>query len=483
MEKDKCGIIRKNFGKLIKLIVISDVLRIKKIIKLLKGFLQRLKKEQPSAHKRIQPTIIPRKDHTISRDNINRNALKVLYRLNSGGYGGFLVGGCVRDLLLGRRPKDFDIATDARPEDVRKLFKNCRLIGKRFRLAHIVFGKEIIEVATFRTHHEKAPEHHAKMHEGMIIRDNVYGDIEDDVWRRDFTINSLYYNIADFSVVDYTNGMQDIKDKMLRMIGDPDQRFHEDPVRLLRAVRFMGKLDISISPETEAPLTQLSHLIQNVSSARLFQEVLKLFQEGATAPTFKLLQKYRLLEQLFPQTVACLNQPETEKLLEEALTNTDQRIQEGKTVSPAFLLAVLLWHPVMRYVAQIQTEELPPYIAIEKAMQHVIKLQTKQLAIPRTLLVSIREICLLQHHFLHRHGSRPHRTLEHPRFRAAYDLLLLRIKAGEPVGEIGDWWTQFSEGDTAQREKLLKESGKLPHRRKHRSRKFRKKQVPEMPKE
>ena len=442
---------------------------------MLKGFLKRLTKEQPTAKNNIQPTIIPRNEHSISRDAINRNALKVLYRLHSAGYGAYLVGGCVRDLLFGYRPKDFDIATDALPEDIRKLFKNCRLIGKRFRLAHIIFGKEIIEVATFRTHHEKAHEQHGKKsHHGMIIRDNVYGTLEDDVWRRDFTINALYYNIADFSVVDYVGGMDDIKNKLLRIIGDPEQRFLEDPVRLLRAVRFLGKLNIHVSPETEKLLNQLSHLLQHVSPARLFQEVLKLFQEGATAPTFQLLQKYHLFEQLFPQTADVLNQPETRKLLDEALTSTDARAHEGKTVSPAFLLAVFLWRPVLQHALQLQAENLPSYAALEKALQTVLLIQTKQLAIPRALLVSIREICMLQHHFNHRHGSRSYRSLEHPRFRAAYDLLLLRAKAGEPVTEVAEWWTAFHLGDHAQREKLLK-NGNKPATLRKRPRRFRKK--------
>lgn len=449
--------------------------RIKKIIKLLKGFLKRLAKEQPSAKKHIQPTIIPRNEHNISRADINPNALKVLYRLHGAGFGAYLVGGCVRDLLFGCRPKDFDIATNAHPEQVRKLFKNCRLIGRRFRLAHVVFGKDIIEVATFRTSHEKAHEQHGKSsHEGMIIRDNVYGTIEDDVWRRDFTINALYYNIADFSVVDYTTGMADIKHKLLRIIGNPEQRFNEDPVRLLRAVRFLGKLNLHVSPETEKLLNQLSHLLQNVSPARLFQEVLKLFQEGATVSTIKLMQKYRFLEQLFPQTAHSLKEPETQRLLDEALASTDSRVKEGKTVSPAFLLAVFLWRPVLQQAMRLQAEKLPFFVALEQALQIVLSTQTKQLAMPRTLIVSIREICMLQHHFTFRHGSRPYRTLEHQRFRAGYDLLLLRAKAGEPVADVAEWWTAFHLGDHAQREKLLK-SGSKPtlKKRPRRSRKKR----------
>jgi poly(A) polymerase len=389
----------------------------------------------------------------------------VLYRLHQAGYGAFLVGGCVRDLLLGRKPKDFDIATDALPDEVRRLFKNCRLIGKRFRLAHILFGRDVIEVATFRTHHQNAThEQHAHSIKGMIVRDNVYGSIEDDACRRDFTVNALYYNVADFSVRDYTQGMDDIKNRVLRMIGDPDQRYHEDPVRLLRVVRFAGKLNLTISPETEEPLARLSYLLNNVSSARLFQEVLKFFQEGATSATVTLLQKYKLFGQLFPPTAHSIEHIETKKLLEVALENTDQRVQEGKTVSPAFLFAVFLWRPIFQHALNLEAEGLPIYVAVEKAIHHVSQLQTERLAIPRTLLVTVREICVMQHRFTQRYGTRPFRTLDHPRYRAGYDLLMLRAQAGEPVQHLYDWWTTFAEADPEQREAMVRESSKLSHK-------------------
>ncbi len=447
----QCGIIRELFY-----LVRALSTRIKKIIKLLKGLLQRFNKEQPSVHPKAKPTIIPRSDHTISRTTIHRNALKVLYRLHQEGYQAYLVGGCVRDLLLGRQPKDFDIATNALPEEMRKLFRNCRLIGRRFRLAHILFGKDIIEVATFRTHHENAQEHHGKTHDGLIIRDNVYGTIEDDVWRRDFSINALYYNIADFSIVDYTGGMADIKAKRLRMIGQPEQRFQEDPVRLLRAVRFMGKLNIEISPETEACLAKSSHLLTHVSPARLFQEVLKFFQEGATVPTFKLLQQYNLFQQLFPQTLFNPEDTHAQQLIDQVLINTDQRIAEGKSISPAFLITAFLW-PSMNQQARLnRSEGMPAYVSLEKAIQTMLTLQTQRLAIPRNVLVSMRDICLLQYHLMSRQGYRPYRTLDHPRFRAAYDLLLLRSTAGEPVEELALWWTEFQKADRAGQEQLIK---------------------------
>ena len=418
-------------------------------------------KERLSPTNKVEPVIYPRADHNISRKSINPNALKVLYRLNQSGYGAYLVGGCVRDLLLGQRPKDFDVATDAQPEEIRRIFKNSRIIGKRFRLAHIVFGKEIIEVATFRTHHQNAThEHHGHTVKGMIMRDNVFGSIEDDAWRRDFSINALYYNIADFSILDYTDGMKDIQSKLVRIIGDPDKRYHEDPVRLLRAIRFMAKLDLKISPETEEPITRLSYLLNNVSSARLFQEVLKFFQEGATLKTVKLLQKYKLFAQLFPQTAAATDHPEAMALLTVALENTDQRTQEGKSVSPAFLLAVFLWRPIIQHALLLEAEGLPIYVAVEKSIHHVTKLQTERLAIPRNLLVTVHDICILQHRFTQRFGLRPHRTLEHPRYRAGYDLLMLRAQAGEPVQELYEWWTTFAEAEPAEREKMVLAIGK-----------------------
>ncbi len=443
-----------------------------KIIKLLQGLLNHFTKEKSSTTpKNHEPLIIPRAEHSISRKSISENALKVLSRLNQAGFSAYLVGGCVRDLLLGHQPKDYDIATSAHPEQVRKLFRNSRLIGKRFRLAHIVFGKELIEVATFRTHHKEAHAEDARSHKGMIVRDNVYGTIEDDVWRRDFSINALYYNIADFSIVDYADGMQDIKTRTLRIIGNPELRYQEDPVRLLRAVRFMGKLHLKISPETETPIIHLSHLLGHVSSARLFQEVLKFFKEGATLETVKLLQKYNLFAQLFPPTATLIHLPETKKLIEEALANTDKRIKENKSVSPAFLFAVFLWHPVLHTAKEHEESGMPFYVAAEKALRTVLHQQTQRLAITRHLQLSVREICLLQYRFSYRHGARAYRLVNHPRFRAAYDLLALRATVGDPVQELSTWWDAFSTADHELREKMIKELEKKPAGKKRRRRK------------
>lgn len=440
---------------------------------MLKGFIKTIKKTKTSPKNKLAPLIIPRAEHTISRSAINRNALKVLYRLHEAGFNAYLVGGCVRDLLLGYTPKDFDIATNARPEEIRRLFKNCRLIGKRFRLAHILFGHDIIEVATFRTHHENAQETQGKSHQGMIVRDNVYGTIEDDAVRRDFRINALYYNIADYSIVDFVGGIQDIKQKVLHMIGDPAKRFHEDPVRLLRAVRFLAKLNINITPGTEEPLMKLGHLLDHVSAARLFQEVLKIFQGGATLATINLLQKYALISKLF------IYSNTSKALLNAALANTDQRISEGKTVSPAFLFAVILWHSVSEQVTQLEASGIPAYLAFEKALQNIIKQQTERLTIPRLMQLSIREICSLQHRFTYRRGRQPHRLLEHPRFRAGYDLLLLRAQTGEQVQELAGWWQQFYSATPEQREKMLHKIQQAANpKRKNNSKKNRKRNKP-----
>jgi poly(A) polymerase len=406
----------------------------------------------------IEPTIIPRSEHSISRNDIHHNALKVLYRLHNAGFKAYLVGGCVRDILLGRHPKDFDVATNALPEEIQGLFRNCRLIGKRFRLAHIVFGREIIEVATFRTHHKETLKHLGHTNDtGMLVRDNVYGSIEDDAWRRDFTINALYYNIADFSLVDYTNGIVDLNHKMIRVIGDATQRFHEDPVRILRAIRFAGKLNLEIDAKTSKPMLELSHLLSHVAPSRLFLEVVKYFGEGATLQTYKLLIKYNLFPALFPQTAAALDDPTASTFIEEALANTDQRHQDGKTISPAFLFAVFLWPAIKEQLKKPSSDELPHHVKFELTIRKVLQTQLKSLSIPKALLHTIQEICFLQHRLTRCLGSAPFRLLTHPRFRAGYDLFLLRNDAGEPLQKLTTWWMKFYAGTQEQRDELVLE--------------------------
>jgi poly(A) polymerase len=420
---------------------------------------------------RPAPRIIPRTGHTISRANIDDKALKVLYRLKNAGFQAYLVGGGVRDLLLGREPKDFDVATNALPEQVRELFRNCRLIGRRFRLAHVHFGREVVEVATFRAQHDADGE--GMSEDGRILRDNVYGDINDDVWRRDFTVNALYYNIEDFSVVDYAGGMEDIKAGQIRVIGDPRTRYREDPVRMLRAIRFATKLGFTMHPATADPIYELGHLLQDIPPARLFEEVLKLFFGGAALQTFEQLRHYRLFGYLFPQAEGSLSEEEggfPHMLLVRALENTDARVAEGKPVTPAFLLAALLWDPLQKQMEEYRANEVPDGDAMQLAADAVISRQIARIAMPRRFTLITREIWLLQHRFNHRVGKRPSRFLAHPRFRAAYDFLVLRAQAGENLQELADWWTEFQEGSQEHRQTLQDSLHKPTKSKRRRSR-------------
>lgn len=397
----------------------------------------------------LQPVTIPRSEHAISRANISSSALKVLYRLKDAGFQSYLVGGGVRDLLLGREPKDFDVGTDARPEQIKDLFRNCRLIGRRFRLAHVRFGREVIEVATFRAASAtEAAETSDVAHtdEGRILRDNVFGTLEEDAWRRDFTVNALYYDIRDFSVVDYVGGLEDLKAGTLRLIGDPTQRYREDPVRMLRAVRFAAKLGFRIHPDSEAPLQELGHLLADIPAARLFEEVTKLFLGGCAVTGFELLRHYDLFRYLFPMTDEVLSHEEQGfpiTFVARALENTDTRLAEGKPVTPAFLYAALLWEPVRLRMQELQQQGASGLEAAQIAGNQITSEQQGFTSLPKRFSLPMREIWMLQPRLERRRGRAPYRMLEHPRFRAAYDFLLLRSEVGEASKELVDWWTQF----------------------------------------
>ena len=396
-------------------------------------------------HLRPQPVVIPQSDHIISRDQINDNALKVLYRLKSGGYSAYLVGGSVRDMLLGREPKDFDVVTDALPEQIRELFRNSRLIGRRFRLAHVHYSGEVIEVSTFRAHHNSDVSE-GNIIDGRIIRDNVYGTIGDDVWRRDFTVNALYYNIEDRNVVDYVGGIGDIKSGQIRLIGDPVQRYTEDPVRMLRAVRFAVKLGFRVDPASEIPIRKLNGLLSNISAARLFEECLKLFLSGNALQLFESLRYYGLFRLLFPQTDEILSQQEggfPHTIVIHALRDTDNRIAKGKPVTPGFLIAALLWIPMISLARQYKQNGLSNNEAINLASDVVISKQVSCTAMPRRFTQMARDIWHIQSRLEKTRGNRPHRLLRHPKFKAAYDFLLLRNKAGENVDYLTGWWTDF----------------------------------------
>ena len=413
-----------------------------------------------------QKQIIERPDHGISRQSISENALKVLYRLHKAGFDAHLVGGGVRDLLLGHEPKDFDIATNARPEEVRDLFRNSRLIGRRFKLVHVRFGRDIIEVATFRANREDSehPEQHLD-DSGRILRDNVYGSMGEDAIRRDFTVNALYYNIADFSVVDFVDGVADLKAGLLRLIGDPETRYREDPVRMIRAVRFATKLGFRIEEKTAQPIRELANLLEDIPAARLFEEVLKLFLGGRAAETLEMLRHYRLFRPMFRLTdeaIEASDKASALNFLSMGLGNTDARIEDGKPVTPFFLFAVLLWEPVRQRYEALQEEGVSPAEAMQVAADEVAGKQQQFVSIPRRFSTPMREVWQLQTRFQTRSGKRALRLLGHPRFRAAYDFLLLRAENGEIEQEVADFWTEFQEADASRQQQMISELGNRP---------------------
>jgi poly(A) polymerase len=395
----------------------------------------------------VKLRVIPRDQHRISRKDISSGALRVLYRLNEAGYAAHLVGGAVRDLLLGGHPKDFDIATNATPEDVRRLFRNCRLIGRRFRLAHVVFGQEIVEVATFRgSSDDGSGDRHVV--DGRILRDNVYGTIEEDAVRRDFTVNALYYDISDFSVRDYVGGYDDLDARVLRLIGDPVQRYREDPVRMLRAVRLATKLDFAIAPEAREPFADLGELLLHAPPARLFDESLKLLLAGNGLKSFRALEQSGLLADVFPLTARALafrGGEQYRALIEAGLAGTDARIAEGKSVTPAFLFAILLWGAVRAQVEREIARGTDVNLAWQRVSHHVIAEQAKHVAIPRRFGMIMQEMWTLQPRFEQRMKKRVFRLMAHPRFRAAYDFFLLRAAESPAMAELGQWWTQAQE--------------------------------------
>lgn len=415
------------------------------------------------------PNIIPRSDHNVSRANISNNAIKVLYRLDRAGYQAFMVGGGVRDLLLDLHPKDFDIATDARPEQIRALFGNCRLIGRRFRLAHVRFGREIIEVVTFRAAANVEHKHREHADSGRILRDNVYGTIEEDIWRRDFTVNALYYRIKDFTVWDYTSGMKDISNRTLRLIGDPGTRYREDPVRMLRAARFAAKLDFVIAAETAAPIKSLGKLLRDVPPARLYDETLKLFHAGYALRSLELLIQFDLLQHLFPHSADSLRAESDGKalaFLQAGLANTDRRINQDLSVTPMFLYAVLLWHPILKRAAQIREKrDFSEIEALLKACDEIVSEQQTHTAYPRRFSVPMKDMLVMQRRFENRRGMRALRLLTHKRFRAAYDFLLLRARCGEVDQELADWWTEVQTLSAAHQRKAFAIKRGRPRRR------------------
>ena len=420
---------------------------------------------------------ISHKQHGITRNQISANALKVTLTLQQAGYSAYIVGGAIRDLLLGIKPKDFDIATNAMPEEIRGLFRRSRIIGRRFRLVHVMFGDEIVEVSTFRANYTTDSEagmmlsNSADPH-GRLLHDNIFGSQEEDVLRRDFTMNALLYNPATEEILDYLNGYQDVQARCLRIIGNPEQRYREDPVRMLRAVRLAAKLNVQLDEITAAPIGDLAPLLQNVPSARLFDEILKLLLSGHSLVCLIDLRRRGLHHGLLPILDIVLEQPLGERFISIALKNTDERIQQNKPVSAGFMFAILLWHETLAAWNRRLAQDEKPIPALHLAMTETLSAQRNQIAIPRRFDSMIYDVWSLQPRFQLRSGNKPFRILEHPRFRAAYDFLWLRCESGEIDKEIAEWWHAFQHASSEDREAMLiKETPTKKRKRNPRKRK------------
>jgi poly(A) polymerase len=409
------------------------------------------------------------KVHKIDQSLISSAALKTCEGLQKAGFEAFIVGGAVRDLLVNVKPKDFDVATNATPEEVYKIFRRSRIIGKRFRLVHVLWGNETIEVSTFRGHHQ-ADGDGKTSDSGRIIRDNIFGSLEEDAVRRDFTANALYYNVATQEVLDYHNGVADLKAGLLRMIGDPTTRYQEDPVRMLRAVRLSAKLGLKIEKSSQEPIQKLADLLHDVPASRLFDEMLKLFLSGHAVESINALRAQHLHHGLLPLLDVVLEQPLGEKFVMLALKNTDDRILAGKSSNPSFLFATLLWHEVLKawQTYQEQGEHLIP--ALHNAMNDIIDAQAKKMAIHNRFTATMKEIWGMQPRFEQRFGKRPYALLTHPRYRAGYDFLLLRCESGEIDAELGEWWTEFADASSERRTAMLLPDN-TPKKRRKRPRK------------
>ena len=413
------------------------------------------------------PAVIPVSAHGITRDRISPGSRRVCETLQENGHHAFVVGGAVRDLLIGAEPKDFDVATDATPEEIRRAFRRSRIIGRRFQIVHVMMGAETLEVTTFRgmlDANTKKDEH------GRVLHDNVFGSQAEDAARRDFTANALYYDPTTEAVIDYHHGVADLKQKTLRMIGEPRARYREDPVRLLRAVRLAAKLGLIIDPEARKPIREMAGLLENVPAARLFDEMLKLLTSGHSVKCLTQLRDEGLHHGLLPLLDVILEQPMGEKFVMLALANTDERVRRGKGTSPGFLFATLLWHEVLAHWEKLKGRGEPKIPALFQAMDTVLDVQGEKLAITRRIAGDIKDIWLLQPRFEQRAGKRPYALLEQPRFRAGYDFLLLRAEAGEIDGEIADWWTRFQEADGEERAEMLlpEQAGDKKKRRRRR---------------
>jgi poly(A) polymerase len=420
----------------------------------LKRFVGKLFGQRSSGLQRIG-----RDKHGIDRRNVSRHAIKVCEVLQHEGYQAYIVGGAVRDLIVGLEPKDFDVATNATPEQVRPLFRRARIIGRRFQLVHVVFGQEIIETSTFRA---PASESQATDENGRILRDNEFGTHAQDAARRDFTINALYYNPTTEEVIDYHQGVEDLKHRVVRMIGDPRTRYREDPVRMLRAVRFAVKLNGKIDPASEEHLQSMAGLIENVPASRLFDEMLKLLTCGHAMDCLQRLRQDGLHQGMLPLLDVVLEQPSGAAFIELALDRTDHRVRAGKNVSPSFLFAALLWHQVELRWQQLQKQGEVGIPALMQAADSVLDEQTEKLAIQKRFSADMREIWFMQPRFDRRLPKSIWRMIEQPRFRAAVDFLQLRAAAGDFDSVLAQWWMDLANADDSGKADMIEDLNKLP---------------------
>lgn len=424
---------------------------------------------RPDTDHTVEPALIPVDQHGIRREQISPAADKVCSVLQENGYKAFVVGGAVRDLLIGQSPKDYDVATSATPEQVRDLFRRSRIIGRRFRIVHVMSSRETIEVSTFRASHD---EESAETDEhGRVLRDNVFGSQAEDASRRDFTVNALYYDPSNETIIDYHHGVADIQQKTLRMIGDPRARYREDPVRMLRAVRLGAKLGLTIDPAARTPIREMAELLENVPAPRLFDEMLKLLFSGHAVKCLEQLRAEGLHHGLLPLLDVILKQPAGERFVWLALENTDDRIRAEQSVSPGFLFATLLWHEVLANWENRKLAGESPQPALFEAMDNVLDSQARKIAITRRIAADIKEIWALQPRFERRAGKAPYRLIEQPRYRAGWDFLRLRAQSGEISMELVDWWHTFAHAGHDEREALLAQpfpDESSPKRRKRR---------------
>ena len=403
-----------------------------------------------------EPAVIGVNKHGIRREDISSGSRRTVETLQEHGYKAYVVGGAVRDLLAGITPKDYDVATNATPEQVRQCFRRSRIIGRRFQIVHVLAGSETIEVTTFRGHHDHQSGNKAQTdNQGRVLRDNVFGDQKEDAARRDFTVNALYFDPSSETIIDYHHGVADLQQKTLRMIGDPVTRYREDPVRMLRAVRLASKLDLTIDPDARQPIRELSGLIENVPPSRLFDEMLKLLTSGHAVKCVTQLRAEGLHHGLLPLLDVILEQALGERFVMLALENTDRRVREGKPISPGFLFATLLWHDVLSKWEVLKASGERGIPALFLAMDDVLAVQAEKLAITRRVAGDIKDIWSLQPRFEQRSGKRPYGVLEQPRFKAGYDFLLLRAESGEVENELAQWWTDFMNRDGDARAAML----------------------------